>query len=340
MRRIVVIPFLATVALAQQVTSVDRLPNGMDRFSSGQSFDSLRCTVDFAKPKLNFGFRFQSNYTVRASLDAYVGAAHQWQIVFRVTPVGGQPVYFVEFIDLPAPPQPSFVAVATGAFFTGEGHYDVKWSMRDDLGRVCQQDWALDAHPSERERPPMVIMPRGTVGDFFWHPELPKATIARTRYVTILMNAALPTSDRTKSSGGQWATLVTILSSILEALPEANVRLVIFNLDQRRELFRKDHCMTTDLVGIVHIADTTSQWIVNSNSPQNPFGGWNLIKDLENKEFHGVPSPDTSSSWDFRQKAQKRCRSECLGRDSGNRLVCFTCLTVSERLRQMKISRV
>jgi hypothetical protein len=26
-----------------------------------------------------------------------------------------------------------------GTFFTGEGDYDVEWSLWDDLGRVCRQ---------------------------------------------------------------------------------------------------------------------------------------------------------------------------------------------------------
>ncbi len=285
------IPWLATVALAQQITSLDKLPEGTDPFDSGQIHNSLPCTVDIAKPELNFGFRFQSNYTVRIPLDAYVGATHRWRIVFRVTPAGGQPVYFSDLIDLPASSQPGFVAVSTGTFFTGAGHYDVKWSLRDDLGRVCRQDWTLDAHPDEPERRLTSIMPRGTVGDFSWHPESPIAKI--TRHVTVLLNAAIPISGRMPSAGGQWATVLTILSSILEGLPEADVRLIVFNLDQQRELFVKDHFTTADFAAIVHIADTPSQWIVNSNSLQSPRGGWNLIRDLENNERHAVPSPDT-----------------------------------------------
>jgi hypothetical protein len=287
------IPFLTTVSLAQQVTSVDRLHQDKDQFDSKQGYDSLPCSVEFTEPELNLGFRFQSNYTVRAPLDAYAGAGHQWHIVFRVTPVGGHPVYFVDFIDLPAPPQPSFTAVATGAFFTGQGHYDVKWSIRDDLGRVCQQDWTLDARLSGRGHRLKVIMPPGTVGDLSWHPASPNgATTTKSRHVTILMNAALPVFNVTKSSSGQWATLVTILSSILEGLPEANVRLVVFNLNQQRELYRKDQFTTTDLSAIAHFADSTSQWIVNSNSLQRPLGGWDLIRDIESNEINAVPSAD------------------------------------------------
>jgi hypothetical protein len=285
-RSVVMILCSAAVAFAQQVTTADTLP-------ASPTLDPLPCTVEHTKPKLNLGFRFQSGYVVRAPLNAYAGATHHWHIVFRVTPARGRPVYFTDSIDLSAPPQPSLDAVATGAFFTGEGSYDVTWTMRDDLGRACGQHWSFDAHLSGGERGLKIAMPPGTVGDFLWHPAVPHNGAIKTRRVTILVNAASPIANQGQSANREWSTLLAILSSLLEGLPDANVRLDIFNLDQQRELFRQDGFTTDDLNGIAHTADGMSKWAVDSQVLQRPSGDWDLIRDIESKEIQAAMPPDT-----------------------------------------------
>ncbi|HVW07975.1 MAG TPA: hypothetical protein VHC90_05305, partial [Bryobacteraceae bacterium] len=118
-----IVALFAAAAGAQQITPVDRIPGGAGAIDAPGTENPMPCTVQFAKPRLNLGFRFETNYVVRASLDAYTGGERHWRIAFRVTPSGGQPVYFTDSLDLSPPPQPGFDAVATGTFFTGEGDY-------------------------------------------------------------------------------------------------------------------------------------------------------------------------------------------------------------------------
>jgi hypothetical protein len=91
----------------------------------------------------------------------------------------------------------------------------------------------------------------------------------------------------------EWPALLTILSSLLERLPEASVRLVVFNLDQQRELFRKDNFGAKDVGGIAHEGDVLARWAVDSKVLRNPLGGWELIGRLESSEIHATPPPDT-----------------------------------------------
>jgi len=158
--------FCVGTAFAQQVTAVDKLPAAVNGFDSSSDRGSLSCTVEPVKPAFNFAFRFQTGYRVRTSLDPYVGARHHWYIALRVTPeaAGRRPVYFLDSIDLPAPPNGSFVADESGTFLVGEGRYEIKWILVDDLGRVCRQEWRIDAHLSEGERSLKVAMPPGSVG--------------------------------------------------------------------------------------------------------------------------------------------------------------------------------
>ena len=147
MRCIAVALLCAGAAPAQHVTTIDKLPAAVNGFFAVRTQTPLPCSVTPTQPALNFGFRFQAGYTLRTSLDPYQNGKHHWDIAFRVTPedIPGQPVYFADSIDVPATLRPDFVALASGAFLVGEGRYDVKWNLLDDLGRVCRQEWTLDA---------------------------------------------------------------------------------------------------------------------------------------------------------------------------------------------------
>jgi hypothetical protein len=107
------------------------------------------------------------------------------------------------------------------------------------------------------------------------------------------MNAALPLTKQAQPAKGEWTKLLTILSSLLKGLPEANVRVVVFNLDQQQELFSKDGFTAADLTAIAHAGDAVGRWKVESEVLQNPSGMWDLLENLESRETHAKPPPDT-----------------------------------------------
>lgn len=252
MRLVAATLFFAAVAFGQKAVTLGELPAAVTAFEGNELHAPLPCTIEQIKPALNFGFRFQTGYVLRTSLDPYKGGKHHWYIVFRVTPEGGgQPVYFLDSIDIPRISETGFLGDSSGSFLVGEGRYDVKWSLLDDLGRVCRAEWTVDAHSSLGERSAKVTMPPGTVGDYSWRPALAVAPAPGmpARRITILMNAALPVRRQFgrlarvavgSPAISQWETLVSVLSSLLEQIAGSSVRLVIFNLDQQREIFRQD----------------------------------------------------------------------------------------------------
>lgn len=109
----------------------------------------------------------------------------------------------------------------------------------------------------------------------------------KTRRVTILMNAAIPIAKRGQPASNGWPALLTILSSLLDGMAEADVRLILFNLDQPRELFRKDDFTAKDVRSIAHATDVLARWSVDANVLQSPLGGWDLIRNLETEQIHG-----------------------------------------------------
>jgi hypothetical protein len=298
MRFVAVTLFCAGAALAQHATSLDKMPAAVNGFYASRTQIPLPCTVTPAKPALNFGFQFQTGYELRTSLDPYQGGKHHWDIAFQVTPEEnpGQPVYFLDSIDLPANVQSGFIAKTSGTFLVGQGRYDVKWSLLDDLGRVCRQAWTVDARLDGKERSATVLMPPDTAGDYSWRPRGTAAVIpvGHRRHITILLNAAIPINGHdTGSPASQWGTLLSMLASLLERMRADTVRLVVFNLDQQRELFRQDAFTAGEIERVSHAADGREQWAVDYHVLLKPDGGWDLLRDIENKEIHAtVPSDE------------------------------------------------
>ena len=283
----------AAGALAQQIIPVEKVSGGANAFDANQHREPLPCTITFTKPQLNLAFRFETTYAAQVPLDACAGGEHKWRVLFRVMPRDGQPVYFTDSFDLSGASGAAFDAVVKGTFFTGEGDYDVQWSLWDDLGRVCRQNARGQPHRTRNEQNVKVEMPPGAAGDFSWQSVSEESIAAKTRRITILMNAALPRVSHGQAVDNEWPALLTILSSLLEQAPEASVRLVVFNLDQQRELFRKDDFTARDVAGIAHEGDALARWAVDSKVLQNPAGGWELIGKLESSEIRSAPLPDT-----------------------------------------------
>jgi hypothetical protein len=291
MRYAAVLLVCTATALAQQVTSLDKLPAAVRALDDSHAHETRTCSVQPVKPALNFGFRFQTGYTLETSLDPYPGGRHHWYIVFRVTPQGnaGPPVYFLDSIDLPESLQSGFLARNTGAFQTGEGRFDVRWGLLDDQGRFCRQEWTVDAHLTAGERSEKVAMPPGMAGDFSWRPATSANTVTKSRRVTILLNAAMPIAGRAGQPTDQWEMLLSMLASLVEQMPEANVRLIVFDTAQQRELFRKDDFTPDDINLVAHAANAKERWAVDYQVLQNPSGGLDLLRDLENKEIQAPP---------------------------------------------------
>jgi hypothetical protein len=312
MRPVAIALLLAGVTFAQKVTDPAQSPTPGE-FDANQGRAALPCTVEILKPALNFSFRFQTGYRFQVPLNRGRADGRHWHLAFRVTPRGGsrQPLYFTDSIDLPAQAPPNTALQASGAFLLGEGRYDVKWSLLDESGRVCRKEWTLDARLARNDRSTEVMIPPATVGDLSWRPAPGDRADAGgyrdpfTGPITVLMNAALLSPARMGGPNrpgprpgngagplaGRWVTLVGILASLLERLPAASVRLVVFNPNQQKELFRQDGFTLDGINRIEHAGDEMQQWSVDYRVLQKPAGSWDLLADLVNREIHAaVPS--------------------------------------------------
>jgi len=258
---------------------------------------ALRCEVTAIRPALNYGFRYQAGYRAAASMSQYRGSGHVWSMLTRITPRDGdrRPAYLLNNIALPEIPQTKADLQVGGSYLLGEGSYDVSFLLVDDSDRVCRKQWRVDVHPNRNERAVKVAMPPNTVWDFSLRGarrSTPEPDDVAPLRLTILLNAEPMSPRRLRLRPPDIGTLTSSISSLLERVPTRGVRLVAFNLEQQRELYRKDDFHLTDLWEVSQAMNGIELQLVDYKVLQNRRGHVDLLADLVNQEITAEPPSD------------------------------------------------
>ena len=288
--------FVAVTAFGQVVVDPARVPDLLKHLEQREGERALRCEVTPTKPLLNFSFRFQPGFIVHVPLNQYVGRRHRWAMLMKVSAEGGTPVYLANVIRLPEIPEKTrVVSEIGGGFLVGEGRYDVQWIMADDAGRVCRKAWSFHAHLRHGEQSVRVAMAPATVSGFTWFTAAGAARNtddARPLRLTVLLHAAPVSLRRTTLRAGDSVLLVSLLSSLLERLPATAVRLVVFNLDQQKELFRQDVFTPRGLGQVMQSINEVQLGVVDYSVLKNRRGHVDLLTDMVNRELQAAEPSD------------------------------------------------
>ena len=284
------------MAPAQSVLDPARITHYLSMLEPAPIDRPLRCDVTPLKPLLNFSFRFQAGYAVSVPMNQMQGAGHTLAILARITPDGSQqPVYIGNHMRLPAVPRTKAELNLGGAYLLGEGGYSVKWMMTDETGRVCRKNWHVDAKLSRAEREVQMAIPAGAVSDLSGRglrPAKPDTDDVRPLRLTVLMHAAPMSPRRTHMRPNDTMTLVSSLSSLLEHVPATSVRLVVFNLDQQKELYRQDGFTLNSLTQVFASVNGMELGLVDIQVLENRRGHVDLISDMVNQEIRSQPPSD------------------------------------------------
>src|SRR5450759_773020 len=299
MRRALILALAAcTTAPAQSIVNPNRLRGVIAQLEGTQAGEqTLRCEVSAIKPSLNYSFRYQAGYMVTVPMNQYLGSGHGWTVLTRITPAGGdpKPVYLLSRIPLPQVPKTNVEVRVGGGYLLGEGAYTVRWMMRDDAGRVCRKSWRVDVHLSRADRRVKVAMPPDTVweiglrGSRTLPPETGDAAPLRQ---TIFLPTAPLFPRRTRLRPNDMVTLMSTVSSLLERVPARSVRLVLFNLDQQKELYRKEGFLLQDMVQVSQAMTNIELGLVDFQVLQNKRGHVDLLTELVNREIEAQPPSD------------------------------------------------
>jgi hypothetical protein len=275
--------FLAVVAAAQ--TLLDDSAKIADARKLLDNFQGRRagCDVLPMRPQLDFSLRLESGYYWRLNLNQSEVARQKWIVLARVTPQDGnrRPAYlsgvaqFAENGDIDWEQK-------VGHFWIGEGRYAVKFLMFDECGRTCRKDWEVKARLSASERTLAPRLPPNGVAGDTWSVASHPTGIER---LTILMNVGdeVRTADQ--------VMLMNALTALLGELPARSVRLVLFDLTQRKELFRRDNFTPEELPEVDKAIRAVQFEPVDVAALQN--GGTDVIENLANLEIH---SPEPSAA--------------------------------------------
>ena len=242
---------VSTLASAQDLLSSAEAERVNRTFDSLSGHDSLKCAILSWAPVLDFAFRFDAGYIIRCPFSEFAGKDTGLATYARVTPKGGAPVVFGEMYRLPTP-SPEMLAKIdprrvkalldmSGGFALGEGEYSVEVMAVDRFNRSCHKRWRVRAERSRGQRNLTVALEAGTVLPVWsspWEGKLrQKGTGLR---ITVLLHAAPMSPRAAKLRAWDRAFLLESLTSLLRQIPCESVRLVAFNLDQQREVYRED----------------------------------------------------------------------------------------------------
>jgi len=213
--------------------------------------EPLRCDIDKRKPLPDFTFHFDAGYRVTCSFWEFGGQSTHIDFFTRVTPEGGAPVWLATFgvfkglspglilPDVGAGDSRTRFDVS-GSFSVGEGRYRVDVLVVDERNRSRRGGWNIHVTPRQQAKVPVVLAAH-TVSPV----EIPKwagptTGGARGLRLTVLLDAAPVNPSALTLRAWDQALLLQLLSSLLRQTPCKSVRLVAFNLDQQREIFRAD----------------------------------------------------------------------------------------------------
>jgi len=279
---------MGVAAAAQTIVAPGQLSTVLAQFDAHQGGQPLRCEVAPTAPSLNFAFRFQARYAYHVPSTAYQGSNHTWYALTKITPAGGdrQPVY------LYARSRPADIVNAGpgfevhGSFLLGEGSYAIKGTLLDDQDRTCKREWRVEVKRSRNERAVRPALAPFTVQDFTSHSSA--AVVPRspaTRRLSILLDAAPLSQRRLTLRPSDRQLLLGALAGLMERVAARSVRLVVFSLEQQKELLREDSFTLDSLDRVSRAMESLDLASVNVSVLQNPRGGVDLLTGLVNREL-------------------------------------------------------
>ena len=247
--------------------------------------DSLKCSIEEWRPSLDFTFRFDSGYIVRCRLGVFEGKKSTLAAFARVTPEGKASTLLGESVPLPELPQdmagrtnPSKVKTmltVSGAFAVGEGNYTVEILIADNRNRTRRKRWKLHVTASRSQRSlPLAIQPQTVEPLIKPAADIVPAQCGGSIRLTVLLDAAPMNPFRSQLRAWDRAFLLESLYSLLRQTPYKAVRVVAFNLEQQREIFRHDHFDGDAFIDLAHALQSIEtgsvsvQALQRRNSPE------------------------------------------------------------------------
>jgi hypothetical protein len=268
-------------------------------FDQSLQTDHLNCTIKRERPVLDFTFHFVAGYRIACPFREFGGRRTQVTILVRVTPEGGTPVVlgrYAVFRGLSMKPPPAVRAkrkvyyVASGGFSVGEGRYQVEVLLADQHHRTCHRAWWIKI-PHRRQKAVPVVLAAHQVSSLRippWRGPRQKGGLR----LAVLLSAGSFNPRAARLGAGYQMMLLQILSSLLQQVPCRSVRLVAFNLDQGRVIYRADPFEPPDFARLERAFNGLNLGIVSVQTLQRRNDWAKMLATLANQQLTAQPLPD------------------------------------------------
>jgi len=273
-------------------------PNGLARvrgdFEPRPGEESLRCEVIPIPPAVNYAFRFEAGYTFYVPRAQYTGPSKGWIVLTSITPERGDPTYLFAHTSLAkaAAAGPDFIV--RGVYVLGAGRYSVEAVLHDDRDRVCRKRWNVVVTPSRAERGVPLALPPYAVRTFapVFVPDTTHPDETAPMRLSVLLNAASFSSRRITIDVKDRERIADVLTALVERIPVTSVRVVVFSLEQQKEVFHADSFRPADVRKIAAAIQNTPQTTVDLSVLKNPLGYVDFLASLIRRETDAAEPAD------------------------------------------------
>ena len=288
---------LAPLGIAQTLVAPAQIARVRGNFESRPGDSRLRCEVTPIPPALNFAFRFQAGYTFHIPQSQYPGSTGGWSVFTAITPEidPGDTTYFAARYQLSNATRVDSNFDIQGLYFLGVGRYSVEATLRDDRNRVCRKQWLVAVRSSRADRAVKSALPANSVRQFspISRPDTLHPDRVPPMRLSVLLNAAAFSVRRNVIRPADRAVLAGALTTLLERLPATNVQVIVFSLEQQREIFRGHNFAPQDLSKVTDAIAGLEQATVDIHVLQKPLGHVDFLTNLIGREIDAPDPADT-----------------------------------------------
>ncbi len=259
--RWLVLLLLSAVALgrAQVLLSppIRENPSDLAALAEEESRNDLPCKVTPVKPFVGFDLRYHSGYTVSVPVEDLAPYGDQLLVLMRITPESdpADAAYLADSFALPRLNSDLHgEATFPGEFILGPGHYQVKWMIRGQEGRICSSSWELDAEPADWLHEVSPGLSPNAVSEYVKDPFQPAVPVERDRrnqlHVKLLVNFSPGDPEQVVLSPQDLQAIVSIMRTVVQEPRFNKFSLVAFSTRDEKILFRQDDAPEIDFAGL------------------------------------------------------------------------------------------
>jgi len=268
-------------------------------FDQPSETEQLNCKIWPSKVFLDFTFRFGAGFGVSCPVWQFGGRRTRVTIFVRVTPKGGTPVLlgaFLVFRGLPLKPPPGgkinrkLYFITHGGFSVGEGRYRVEVLLEDQHHRTRRRSWQIKVSRRRQKSVPVVLAAHQVSSMHIpaWRGPQAKGGLR----LAVLLSAGSFSPRAARLGAGYQLMLLQILSSLLQQVPCKSVRLVAFNLDQERVIYRTDEFKPSGFARLQRAFNRLNLGVVSVKTLQRRNEWPQMLARLTNEQLTAQPPPD------------------------------------------------